>query len=179
MPRLTTFKGFGGVTPRTVASAAQLDAFELPGGLPLPPSYRDYAEHLGYGLTCGLFLIYIPMGDHCDGLATRSQVLSRVNRESVEQGLMFYEPDGSPELVLRLFPFAASENGDILGWDLTRQRAGEHPIYRIGPRAGSVRKAGRNLFVFIAACLDAERIKKVMGPGQRPLPRTFKPLVPR
>ena len=74
---ITTFEGFDGVEPKTDATPEDLDAFELPGGLALPPSYRDYAEHLGYGLTCGLFLIYIPMGDHCDSLSVRSRVLTR------------------------------------------------------------------------------------------------------
>ena len=73
---ITTFEGFGGVEPKTVATAEELDAFDLPGGLALPPSYRDYAEHLGYGLTCGLFLIYIPMDDLCDSLSVRSRVLA-------------------------------------------------------------------------------------------------------
>ena len=68
---ITTFEGFDGVEPKTVATPEDLDAFELPGGLALPTSYRDYAEHLGHGLTCGPFPIYIPMGEHYDSLSVR------------------------------------------------------------------------------------------------------------
>jgi hypothetical protein len=175
--KISTFKGFGGVKPKTKAMPKELERFRLPGNLALPPSYQDYAQHLGYGLTCGLFLIYIPMGDHCDSLKVRSQVLSRVNRDSVEQGIMDFDPDGSAELVLRLFPFAISENGDVLGWDLEKARGGEYPIYKIGSRAYGVRKAGRSLYEFIESCLD-KRIQKIMGPGYSPLPPKFKPLVP-
>ncbi len=175
---MKSFRGFGGVVPMTIATPEQLDAVMLPGGRKLPPSYRDYAENLGYGLTCGLFLIYIPMGDHCDCVTARSEVLARVNQESVAHaGTKDFEPDGNAELVLRLFPFAASENGDVLGWDLEDERDGEYTIYRIGPRAYGMRKAGRSLHEFIECCLDA-RIKQVMGPGYEPLEATFKPLVP-
>ncbi len=46
---ITTFKGFGGVEPKTVAKAEELDAFDLPGGLALPfrldPPGRLLSEH--------------------------------------------------------------------------------------------------------------------------------------
>lgn len=174
---MKSFKGFGSAIPRTIATPHQLDAFVLPGGRRLPPSYRDYAENLGYGLTCGLFLIYIPMGDHCDSLKVRSDVLASINREAVEGGFMDFAPDGSAELVLRLFPFAASENGDVLGWDMEDSRNGEYTIYKIGSRAYSVRQVGRSLHEFIECCLN-ERIQQIMGPGYSPLEPTFKPLVP-
>ena len=174
---ITTFKGFGNIEPKTVATPEDLDAFELPGGLALPPSYRDYAEHLGYGLTCGLFLFYIPMGDHCDSLSVRSRVLARVNRDAVEGEYMDFEPDGSAELVLRLFPFGISENGDVLGWDLEDERDGEFRIYRIGPRAYGVKRVARTLFEYVEKCLD-ERVAEVMGRGYEPMEREFEPLVP-
>ena len=174
---ISTFKGFGGVEPKTVAKTEDIDAFDLPGGLALPPFYRDYAEHLGYGLTCGLFLIYIPMGDHCDSLSVRSRVLARVNHDAVEGEYMDFEPDGSPELILRLFPFGISENGDVIGWDLEDERDGEYAIYRIGPRAYGVKRVARTLFEFVEKCLG-ERVAEVMGRGYEPLERAFEPLVP-
>ena len=174
---ITTFEGFGGIEPKTMVTAEELDAFDLPGGLALPPSYRDYAEHLGYGLTCGLFLIYIPMGEHCDSLSDRSEVLSRVNRGAVESEYMNFKPDGSAELVLQLFPFGISENGDVLGWDLEDERDGEYAIYRIGPRAYGVKCVARSLFEFVERCTD-ERVAEVVGAGYEPLEETFKPLVP-
>ena len=174
---ISTFEGFGGVEPKTVATAEELDAFELPGGLALPPSYRDYAEHLGYGLTCGLFLFYIPMGDHCDRLSVRSRVLARVNRDAVEGEYMDFDPDGSTELVLLLFLFGISENGDVLGWDLEDERDGEFTIYHIGPRAYDVKRVARTLFEFVEKCLD-ERVAEIMGRGYESLERTFEALVP-
>ena len=174
---LTTFKGFGLTEPQTVATAETLAGFVLPGDRPLPPSYRDYAQHLGYGLLCGLFLVYIPMGTHCDSVTVRSEVLAAVNREAVEEDFMEYEPDGSPALVLRLFPFAVSENGDVLAWDLEDDENGEYTIYRIGPRAGGVNRAGRSLFEVLESLLD-DRVKTVLGPGYEPLQPTFEPDVP-
>ena len=103
---ITTFEGFGNIEPKTVATAPELDAFELPSDRSLPPSYRDYAEHLGYGLTCGLFLIYIPMGEHCDSLSVRSRVLSSVNGDG-----RLIEP--SPEGQAGIFEAQHVSTGDL------------------------------------------------------------------
>ena len=103
-------------------------------------------------------------------------MLTHVNRDAVEGEYMDFEPDGSAELVLRLFPFGISENGDVLGWDLEDEHDGEFMIYRIGPRAYGVKRVSRSLFEFVEKCTD-EHVVEVMGPGYEPLVGTFEPLV--
>lgn len=48
------------------ADIAALKAFRFDNGQPFPPSYIDFCEQYGYGRLCGLFLIYVPLGDYPD-----------------------------------------------------------------------------------------------------------------
>jgi hypothetical protein len=160
------------------ADRAALDATHLRDGFTLPPSYREFAERFGYGLLCNLFIVYIPMGKHGDSLPVREKELTAMLRESMEEELFEYEPDGSPELVERLIPFGISENGHTLTWDAaSRTPDGEYPIYVIGAKTLDVRRAAPDLSTFVEQCLDA-RVKSMIGPGYEPLPPTFKPLKP-
>ena len=70
---------------------------------------------------------------------------------------MDFEPGGSPELVLSLFPFGISENGDVIGWDLEDEQNGEFTIYRIGSRAYGVKRVARTPFETVEKCLDEAR----------------------
>jgi hypothetical protein len=141
----------------------------------LPPSYRAFATRYGKGLLCGLLLVYIPLGDHCDSLATSSDELHHVIRESIDARLMEYEPEGSESLALRLVPFGVSENGHVLGWDPNVPTgAGEFAIYVIGSKHLAMYYGGANLYEFVARCCD-ERVRETLGPGYKPLPATFAP----
>lgn len=45
---------------------AILHNFTFVNGKKFPPSYVSFVRQYGYGLSCGLFIIYIPMGDYPD-----------------------------------------------------------------------------------------------------------------
>jgi hypothetical protein len=164
--------------PTVTSDAVTLNAVRLREGFELPPSYREFATHLGYGLLCNLFIVYIPMGKHGDSLEIRSRELTAMLKESMDEDLFEYEPDGAPELVERLIPFGISENGHTLTWDPDEcDSTGECQIYVIGAKTLDVRRAAPNLANFVDRCLDS-RVKAMIGSGYQPLPPTFKPIEP-
>lgn len=165
----------------TLATADEtaLAQTRLAGGFGLPASYRDFARTYGYGLLCGLLIIFVPIPD-CDedDLVTRSPALGAFFREGIAEEWFEYEPDGSPDLVARLVPFGISENGHFLAWNPAEITGpDEAMIYVVSPKFLAVRRAAPTLYELIAGCLD-ERVKQILGSGYAPLPATFRPLVP-
>lgn len=168
--------------PLTTANPEVLEAVRLEAELgisvKLPPSYIEFAESYGYGLLLNLFIVYIPLENHCDNLAKRSRELQEMFREGVAGNWFEYEPDGSPQLIEELVPFGISENGHYLAWHLTEpDQAGEYPIYVVGSKLLAVRRAASNLADFIEKCTSPQ-VKEILGTGYNPLPAQFKPLVP-
>ena len=160
--------------PVITASPDVLDAVELRDGFKLPQSYRDFAQHFGYGLLCNLFIIYIPK-EGGDDLIKRNATLTKVIREGVENDYFDYEPDGTPELALALIPFGISENGDILAWNPNESSGpDEYFIYLIGYKLGSIKRAAPNLYVFVESCLD-NSIAKLIGAATQLIRPTFRP----
>ncbi|HEU4324807.1 MAG TPA: SMI1/KNR4 family protein [Roseiflexaceae bacterium] len=161
----------------TVAPA-QLEQTTV-GGLPLPASYRAFAQRYGYGVLGNRLILLLPIaatGE--DDIRTRSPELADFFREGIEEEWFEYEPDGSPELVERLVPFGISEDGHFFAWD-PHEPTGpdEYMIYVVGSKFLSVRRGAPNLFELIAGCLD-ERVKGILGIGYQPLPANFRPVVP-
>ena len=149
------------------ASSQKLD-------IQLPKAYQDFVKEYGYGLTCGLFIIYSPLGKH-DGLFSRSNTLKQELIDSVQSGFIYYQPDGSPELVQRLAPFGYSENADILAWDpKSPSEPGEYWIYLIGSRKFEVRKVVANLTEFLEKAIKPG-ISGMLGQADFQLEPTFEP----
>jgi hypothetical protein len=159
----------------------KISASDLPGyrleiapEFGLPESFRDFALQYGLGLLGGLFVIYMPVPGKFS-LEERSAVMKHTMLDGFKRGLWEFEPDGSPELVRRLIPFARSEDGLILTWDpLDQTGPEEYRIYVIGQKLLAVRKAAPNLYSFVWKCLD-ERVRSILGSGYTPLDATFKP----
>ncbi len=87
-----------------------------------------------------------------------------------------FEPDGSPDLIERLIPFGISTNGHYFAWDPGEPTGeDEFAIYAIGSKMLAVRRAGRDLNDFLSSCVN-DGVKKILGPGYAPLPRTFRPM---
>ncbi len=147
---------------------------QAPQGFQLPRSYQRFATAYGYGLLCGLFIVYIPM-ETPDSLLERNRVLTSVLEDGISSGLFEYEPDGSPDLARRLVPFAISENGHILAWD-PEERTGSHEyaIYAIGSKLLAIRRAARTLYDFTEKCLN-DSVRSMLGSGYKPLAPTFRP----
>jgi hypothetical protein len=137
--------------PVDVPGAADMDAAAQALGIALPPSYATFARKYGNGLTCNLFMIYVPMSkagySWSSGLPERSADLRDDIARALGRGRLQLQPGQTVALVERLVPFADSENGDdILAWD-PEDRAGddgELAIYAVDDTS-SLRKVAPDL----------------------------------
>lgn len=141
---------------------------------PFPQSYVAFVRRFGYGLTCGLFRIHVPLGDFPDSFYMLSpgiiRALEAVLRPSDPQYDFLYQPDGSRELIPHLVGFATGENGESLFWD-TRS-PGEYPIYLTSSGTG-IRYGGSSIDDFITRVTNAGTVEKVMPFARKALPLTF------
>ena len=161
-------------SPVGVPTDAEVARTEAQLGLKLPPSYLEFVRGFGYGRLGRLVLLFSPLQGPPETLATRSPGLAETLKEGVELELVEYEPDGSPELLQRLVPFGISENGHVWAWDPAEPQGAELPVYVLGTKLLSVTRAGADLGDAVD-CLFDERVRRVLGPGYAPLPRTFEP----
>jgi SMI1/KNR4 family protein SUKH-1 len=165
---------------REVPTDAELDDAAAQLGLTLPPSYRTFARRYGHGLTGELFIIFVPMDktgfDWSSGLVDRSSELKEELAESLAAKTVRFQPSGSPEIVGRLVPFGASENGDILAWDPGEPSSedGELWIYVIGSRKGSVWRSAPDLADFLTR-MSQPQTGKVLPRANFDCPRVFQP----
>jgi hypothetical protein len=161
--------------------AEYLANHRLADGLGFPPSYQEFAREFGWGCLGGLFLIYVPLGNYPDSWLVRSpcirEALDEFYAEMAPDDPFSLEPDGYLGLAPSLLPFAMSENGQYLAWDISKRGPdGELPIYVIASRMGGLRYGGANLHELVERCLHEQAVKQVLGPGYPPLPPTFAPL---
>ncbi len=149
-------------------------------GKGFPPSYLDFATHWGWGRLCGLFLVYVPLGQHPDSWPVQSRRIREkmaIFYAEMDHDPFLLEPAGYAGLEQALVPFARSENGGYLAWDTTHRDAeNEFPIYVLMANLGGIRYGGKNFNQFVKNCTDATRVKDTLGPGYQPLPATFEPL---
>jgi hypothetical protein len=166
--------------PVVAADRAALLAYTFADGKGFPPSYIDFATQLGWGRLCGLFLVYVPLGQHSDSWLVQSPHIQRLMDEfyeEMEHDPFLMEPNGYEGLERALIPFGMSENGQYLAWDANhRSAAGEFPIYVTAARMGGIRYGADNLYQFVEKCTTDPTVKTVLGPGYAALPRTFEPL---
>jgi len=168
---------------KTECDQVFLTNYKLHNNLGFPLSYVQFAKTLGWGRLCGLFLVYVPLKTYPDSWGLRSRYIRGLMDEFyqfVETDAKYeflLEPDGSFELVKNAIPFAMSENGEYLIWDIMNpDERGEFPIYMLAARMGGVNFAGRDLIHFINMCIDDEKVKIAMGSGYNKLPLTFEPI---
>lgn len=162
------------------ADTAYLQAHRLADGQGFPPSYQAFATELGWGRLGGLWLIYVPLGPYPDSWLVQSPNIRQAMDAfyaAMEHDPLFVEPDGYEGIEQSLVPFASSENGEYLAWDLGhRDAGGELPIYVIASRMGGIRYGAGNLQQWLEKCTDAEAVKPMLGPGHQALPAVFEPL---
>lgn len=161
-------------------SLEELHAFRIEDGTSFPASYIRFAEQYGFGVTCGQFLIYMPMGNHCDSISKRSRAIRSTYEDVLgnPNNVWFpLEPDMHFEKLKRLIPFAGSENGYYLFWDTQRSAPDEMDIYITDFRGlGFIRAAG-NLYELIEKMTSLERFKEVFPLFRsEELPATFRSL---
>lgn len=170
-------------TPTEHGDINFLETFTFDNGSHFPRSYREFAKQLGYGKTLGQFLIYIPMDEYGDSWNVRTEEIRDTYFEQIENiededddNFMYStKPDGSLELMKTWVPFASSENGKYLFWDIREEHNNEFDIYITDFRSG-IRKAAKNLHELIDTLSDPKEFKKVLPSSSDPLPRTFQPL---
>ncbi|MDF2383832.1 SMI1/KNR4 family protein [Nostoc ellipsosporum NOK] len=146
---------------------------------PLPPSYRQYAKELGYGLLCNQFIIYIPFdepdSEHPDALAIQNEVIKDTFEDYLDSGIQLFEDEKNVELIRAAEPFGISENGHFLFWDTREQdENGEYPIYLANFPVGLF-PAGNNLREFIEKVTNVDTVRSVLKFSAQPLPKTFEP----
>lgn len=144
-----------------------------------PDSYINFVKQYGYGLSCDLFLIYIPMGKHPDSWHIRSKEIISTYQDVLddEENLWFdLEPDVTYQKLKYLIPFAMSENGHYLFWDIDNREGNEFDIYITDFRGIGFTRVASNLYEFFEKITLSSSFKEILPFSQNPLPNTFKPL---
>ncbi|WP_345784984.1 SMI1/KNR4 family protein [Stenotrophomonas sp.] len=157
-----------------MAARSSLDLIRVEG-FRLPGSYCEFAATFGYGRFGGLAIIYSGVPEHQDSILVQGARAKGFINDAVADDYFEFEPDGDNEIAARLYPFAASENGECFVWDLNEKRADEYPIYCVGARMAGLRYAAKSLDQLLEK-LCSGSIKDVMGPGYAPLLPTFEGL---
>ena len=168
---------------KTPANEVELNSFRFNDGSAFPVSYIEFAQQFGYGITCGEFMIYVPMGDYCDSFSNQNKAIKSTYSDVLKNpdDVWFpLEPDADFETLSRLIPFGKSENGYYLFWDSKRSSPNEMDIYITDFRGLGFVKAAGNLYELIAKMTNSEHFKEVFPRfRQEELPATFKPLQKR
>ncbi|KAA2242647.1 hypothetical protein F0L74_08940 [Chitinophaga agrisoli] len=161
-------------TPKIFADERFLQTFRFDNGQPLPPSYQAFCTELGYGRLCNLFLVYIPMGDHPDSWEVQFEEMKDLFDSYIDPPLYAVEEvEGGVDLIKNAAPFARSENGEFLFWDMRHPLAdGEFPIYFTDFSAG-ISLAGNSLPEFIKNVSTASSFKSILKFYSKPLEASF------
>lgn len=135
---------------------AALDAAGTALGLALPPSYRAFVRHYGFGLSLGMLIVYAPAPAGHRGRAQEivswSRAIGADLRDALRRG--WVRAPVPPEIVERLVPFATSENGHALAWDPQARTAdGELAIYAVGRGYDPLAHVADDLDAFFARAL--------------------------
>lgn len=162
-------------TATEFGDSVELDSFRFSNGKGFPESYKKFVRQYGYGLALGQFHIYLPMSGYGDCLLRRSAEIQGTYMDDVLHDDIWFElePDGSPELLIRLFPFACSDNGYYLFWDPASCSDEELDIYLTDFRGSGFIKAGQSLFELIEN-MTTTGYRYILPFTTQPLPRTFK-----
>ena len=142
----------------------------------LPPSYLEFTREVGFGRLLGLFLSYIPMGANspfCDALEHRNAYWKKIFQEYVD--LAIFDEDEEMELLANAQPFMASENGEVVFWDVRKYQNVEYPIYLLDFSVG-IYFAGNNFQEFITNLTSETTYKSILKFHTEPLLPTFEPL---
>ena len=157
-----------------------LSTYRFNNGRKFPLSYIRFVTKYGYGLTVDLFHIYIPLSEHGDSIFIRSDEIRSTYYEDVVNGDIWFEvaADISLSTLKNLYPFASSDNGEYLFWDINsyNKEDDEMDIYMTDFRSIELRKVASNLNEFIDKITDINRYKELIPFSIQPLPRIFKVL---
>ncbi len=160
--------------PTEFGDLEALENFKFSNGIGFPHSYKEFVLTYGYGLALGEFHIYLPMDVYGDSLFVRTAEIKNTYIDDVERNDIWFEiaPDGSPDLLKRLYPFACSDNGNYLFWDCDSNAVNEFDIYLTDFRGTGFRKVGQSLYELIDNLTGHN--KEFLPFASHSLPKTFK-----
>lgn len=156
-----------------------LHAYKFDNDKKFPISYINFVEKYGFGLSCDLFLIYIPMAEYPDSWCIRKQEIISTYQDVLdnEENLWFdIEPDVTYAKLKDLIPFAMSENGHYLFWDIYSGKGQEFDIYITDFRGIGFVKVADNLYEFFEKITSLSTFKEVLPFSQNPLLSSFQSL---
>jgi len=174
---------------KTGYNAEFLKEHKLYNNLGFPPSYIDFVIKFGWGRLCGLFLVYVPLLDsqYPDSWEVQYKKvkgwMDDFYGDKDESYDFLFEPDGTADLVKNAVPFAMSENGDYLIWDVENpDERGEYPIYLIAPRFSGIIYYGKDLAEFVNHVINRYFKNKEEEKGENiesdiVVAKTFEPFV--
>lgn len=154
-----------------------LKNYKFPNGRMFPESYVNFVNKYGYGLSANMFIIYIPINNN-DSFFIRSQEIVSTYQDVLDnESELWFEllPDASYDLLKHLVPFAMSENGHYLFWNIESNNSNEFDIYITDFKGSGFIKAGENLYDFFNKITSVSYFKEVLPYQISPLPNTFKP----
>jgi len=162
-------------TPTEFGNITELESFRFSNGKGFPESYKRFVKQYGYGLALEEFHIYLPMENYGDSLFVRTEGIKNTYIDDVNNDDIWFSiaPDGSPELLKRLFPFASSDNGLYLFWDPELGTDNEFDIYLTDFRGIGFRKIGQSLYEAVDN-LTGSNFKEFLRFSSEPLARNFK-----
>lgn len=156
-----------------------LENFRFSNKRKFPISYKKFVKEYGYGRALGGWFIYIPMGNYGDSwleqnplFKERFEYVLDWDEEIVD---MILEPDGSRELMQKCEPFAKSEDGSYLFWDIESQPIEEEfDIYLTDFSGLGVRKVATSIDELFDKMTDNNLFKEVEPLfRQEPYPAIF------
>lgn len=157
-----------------------LSTYRFNNGRRFPLSYIRFVTKYGYGLTVDLFHIYIPLSEHGDSIFIRSDEIRSTYYEDVVNGDIWFEvaADISLSTLKNLYPFASSDNGEYLFWDINslNRNNDEMDIYMTDFRSIELKKVASSLYEFIDKITNANKYKELLPFSNQPLPSIFKVL---
>lgn len=153
----------------------QLETFRFNNGRPFPHSYKEFASKYGYGLSLGLFFIYIPMKNYSDSIFVQSKSIKGTYQNIVDgkEDCWFDLGEITFEQLKNLYPFARSENSDYLFWDV-ESGTDEMDIYLTDFRGGFIHVAN-SLDNFFDKATNSKLFGDFPLKFSEPLPAIFKP----
>ncbi|OCG56726.1 hypothetical protein A9G36_02520 [Gilliamella sp. Choc6-1] len=156
-----------------------LDNYIFGNNREFPNSYKDFAINYGYGLLCNLFLIYIPMENYCDSWQNQFKFMKQLFSEYIDnEWYLTLDPDGDIVLMRDAVPFAKSENGEFLFWNInSKSKNNEFDIYITDFKGLGVVKIAETLDEFVYKITHAGDYPETKYFISNSLPAEFKSIL--
>lgn len=161
--------------PKESGDVDELENFRFSNGRGFPVSYKTFVREFGYGLTLEQFHIYLPMGDYGDSVFVRSAEIKNTYIDDVLNDDIWFEiePDGTKEILIRLYPFASSDNGLYLFWDTDSFDNNEFDIFITDFRGIGFKKIATDLYKCLEELTKGYKIRKELPFAISPMKNIF------